>query len=165
MSAQLSPTSNQIAQSSGYWEVLRLIGVFRRVMEPYFARHGISQAQWGVLRILHCVEKAGEPAVKLADLGGRLLVRPSSVTNMVEKMRVAGLISREASPVDQRAKCVRLTDAGRQLIDRVLLGHAKQIDAVMGGLSADEQAVFRDLLHKLNTHLEGLAPAEWPAED
>ncbi|MGC4034002.1 MAG: MarR family transcriptional regulator [Tepidisphaeraceae bacterium] len=165
MSAQLTTTSNAVAHSSGYWEVLRLIGVFRRVMEPYFARFGISQAQWGVLRILHCAEASGEPLMKLADLGGRLLIRPSSVTNMVEKMRVAGLISREASPVDQRAKSVRLTEAGRQLVDRVLLCHAKQIDAVMSGLNPQEQALFRDLLHKLNTHLEGQAPADWPAEE
>lgn len=141
-----------------------MTGSFRRVMDPYFARHGLSAAQWAVLRNLHWAENNGEPFLRLADLGTRLLVRPPSVTHVVERLRVAGLLIREASESDHRAKCVRLTDSGRELVGRVLGQHSKQIALVMGGLDAGEQDTLRGLLEKLNNHLEHVAPRDGTAE-
>ncbi|HEX8325438.1 MAG TPA: MarR family transcriptional regulator [Tepidisphaeraceae bacterium] len=137
----------------------------RRVMDPYFARNGISAAQWAVLRNLHCAEGSGEASLRLADLGNRLLVRPPSVTHVVERLRVAGLLVRETSPSDHRAKCVRLTDGGRELVERVLGQHGRQVSNVMSGLNRTEQATLCALLDKLNTHLEHVAPTEYGSGD
>lgn len=143
---------------------MRTIGLFRRVMEPYFARHGISQAQWGVLINLHCAAEAGQASMRLADLVGKLLVKPPSVTNVVEKLRVAGLISRECSATDHRSKVVRLTPAGQDVVERVLKQHGRQIALVLAGLDGGEQAELKSLLGKLNSHLESVAPHESFAE-
>lgn len=164
-----APVAPPAASEPAYRELLRTIGLFRRVMDPYFARHGISGAQWAVLRQLHAAEKGDEAeprqGLRLADLVGKLLVRPPSVTHVVERLRVAGLLHREASATDHRAKVVHLTDAGRELVERIYRGHAGQIDSVMAGLEAGEQAALCGLLQKLSTHLSCLAPRDAATEE
>ena len=138
-------------------EMIRTMGLLERIMQTYFARFGISGAQWGVLRNLHRSEQEGLGGLRLTDLSERLLVRPPSVTGVVDRLERAGLVSRDGSPTDLRAKRVALTVSGRELVERVLAVHADQIEKVLGGLNEEEQAEFERLLGRLNRHLEGLA--------
>jgi DNA-binding MarR family transcriptional regulator len=137
-------------------ELIRTLGLVERVMQPYFARFGISGAQWGVLRNLHRAEQEGRAGLRLTDLSARLLIRPPSVTGVVDRLERAGLVVREEAPTDLRAKHVSLTPTGRQLVERVLQNHGRQLDLVMGALSAEEQAELYGLLARLGRHLEGL---------
>jgi DNA-binding MarR family transcriptional regulator len=126
-------------------------------MQPYFARFGISGAQWGVLRNLHRAELEGHPGLRLTDLSRRMLIRPPSVTGIADRLEKTGLIVRRASATDGRAKQVGLTDKGRQLVEQVLTVHATQLARVMGGLSGDEQDQLDRLLVQLAEHLAVLA--------
>jgi DNA-binding MarR family transcriptional regulator len=136
--------------------MLRTIGLLERVMQPHFARFGITGSQWGVLRNLHRAEAEGHPALRLTDLSERLLIRPPSVTGVVDRLERAGLVARGDSPTDLRAKQVALTPRGRQLVERVLAVHGSQIEAVMAGLAPAEQAELHRLLGRLEEHLDEL---------
>jgi DNA-binding MarR family transcriptional regulator len=137
-------------------ELIRLYGLLERVMQPYFARFGISGSQWGVLRNLHRVEQEGQGGIRLTDLGDRLLIRPPSVTGIVDRLERVGLVRREGSPEDLRVKHVALTDRGRQLVRQVLAVHGDQIEMVLGVLKEPEQERFYQLLARLGVHLEGI---------
>jgi DNA-binding MarR family transcriptional regulator len=125
-------------------------------MQPYFARFGISGSQWGVLRVLQRAEQDGQTGLRLIDLSERLLIRPPSVTGVVDRLERAGLVARHGSPTDLRAKQVALTARGRQLVARVLAVHPAQIDSILSVLSTDEQAKLHQLVVRLNEHLEAL---------
>ena len=121
---------------------------------------GISGSQWGVLITLHrCDEEEGRPALRLTDLGDRLIVRPPSVTGVVDRLQRMGLVARTASADDHRAKDVSLTAAGRDLVRRVLEHHPAQVRRAFDGLTGPEQGEFQRLLDSLSSHLEQL-PAE-----
>jgi DNA-binding MarR family transcriptional regulator len=139
--------------------LIRTIGVLQRIQQPYFARFGISGSQWAVLRHLVRAEEAGQPDLRLTDLSERLLIRPPSVTSVVDRLQRAGLVARAGSTTDLRAKLVRLTPEGRRLVERVLDVHGARIQDLMGGLSATEQAVLERLLVQLERHLEELPAA------
>jgi len=141
---------------SAFRKLLRTIGLIERVMQPHFARFGITGAQWGVLRNLHRAELEGHGALRLTDLSERLLIRPPSVTGVVDRLERAGLVSRGGSPTDLRAKQVALTPRGRQVVERALTAHAARVESVMGALTAPEQAELHRLLGRLEGHLEGL---------
>jgi MarR family 2-MHQ and catechol resistance regulon transcriptional repressor len=145
------------AAISAFREFLRVFGLVERAMQPYFARHGISGSQWGVLRNLHRAESESTTGLRVTALSERLLIRPASVTGVVDRLERAGLVARVGDPTDQRAKFVRLTPAGRQLVERVLIGHQRQIEQVFGGLKATEQVQLHQLLSRLGQHLEDLA--------
>src|SRR5438552_7494840 len=137
-------------------ELLRVQGLLERVMQPYFAQFGISGSQWGVLRNLHRALEQGLPGLRLTDLSDRLLIRPPSVTGVVDRLERAGLVVRDGSPFDMRAKQVALTAKGRELVERILAVHGRQIDAVLGVLSVPEQTELHRLLSRLEQHLEGV---------
>jgi DNA-binding MarR family transcriptional regulator len=137
--------------------MLRNMGLMRRTMEPFFAAHGISGAQWGVLAMLHFAGKEGVGGLRPTDISERLIIRPPSVTTVIDRLVRMGLVTRQASAEDSRAKEVKLTAAGRELVKRVLDKHREKIGEVLGGLSANEQADLKRLLDKFSEHLESLA--------
>jgi len=140
--------------------LLRAMGLLRREMEPFFARFGISGAQWGVLRILQRAEQEGHTALRLTDLGSRLLIRPPSVTVVVDRLSRLGLVERAASDTDHRSKHVSLTAAGRSVAELIEGHRSGQIEKVMGGLDAQEQHDLCRLLERLTGHLESQVPTK-----
>jgi DNA-binding MarR family transcriptional regulator len=150
---------------TAFRELIRTFGLLERVMYPYFAQFGITGAQWGVLRNLHRNAKNGIGGMRQGELGDQLLIRPPSVTTIVDRLERAGLVRRELVPTDLRAKDVLLTDKGRQLIDRVLLVHDGQIASVMAGLNDREEQRLQLLLQRLGRHLETLLEPEDARQD
>jgi DNA-binding MarR family transcriptional regulator len=92
----------------------------------------------------------------MADLGKRLLVRPPSLSGVIDRLQRAGLVSRRRGETDQRVKEVSLTRAGEQLVTKVLKRHKAQVDLVMGGLSTSEAATLYRLLERLSERLTQL---------
>jgi DNA-binding MarR family transcriptional regulator len=135
---------------------IRASALLRGVMRPYFSRHGLTGAQWGVLRSLYRARDEKKFSLPMADLGKRLLVRPPSLSGVVDRLQRAGLVSRRRGTTDQRIKEVSLTRAGEQLVVRVLRRHRTQVDLVMGGLSASETAALHGLLERLSERLAEL---------
>jgi DNA-binding MarR family transcriptional regulator len=132
--------------------------MLERVMQPYFAKFGVSGPQWGVLRTLSRAEQRGEPTLRLVDLSKQLLVRPPSVTGIIDRLEKAGLVERTQSASDQRSRPVGLTRKGRELIEKVIsAGHQAQYHRVMGVLSPEEQSRLGELLTRLSEHLESLS--------
>src|SRR5687767_12702349 len=153
-----SPSSSAPASSeSAFRSLIKTLGLLKRVMEPHFARFGISGSQWSVLRTLHRSEVDGHPALRQTDLGDRLVVRPASVTGVVDRLQRLGLVDRAASATDHRAKIVSLTEGGRDLVARVLQHHPAQMRRVLDGLNDPEQTQLQRLLDRLSSHLETLA--------
>ena len=155
--------SPPLPAEGAFRQMLRTSGLIERVMQPYFARFGISGAQWGVLRNLQRAEVEGQPALRLTDLSERLLIRPPSVTSVVDRLERAGFVSRGDSTSDLRAKQLALTVRGRQLVERVLAVHDSQINTVMDGLTAAEQVKLQKLLRRLEKHLDEVLAEGVPA--
>ena len=143
-------------EEATFRSLIRTYGLVKRVMEPYFARFGISGSQWAVLRTLHRAENEGVSSLRLTDLGERLLVRPPSVTSVVDRLSRLGLVLRNASSKDLRAKHVHLTVGGRELVDRVLEGHHDRVRAIFSRLSMEEQEELHDMLDRLGGEMEQL---------
>jgi MarR family transcriptional regulator for hemolysin len=151
-----APNGKTQPTENAFRELIRTFGLAERVMQPDFARFGISGSQWGVLRNLHRAAQEGLPGLRLTELSNRLLVRPPSVTGVVDRLERAGLVARHESVADLRAKQVGLTDAGRDLVERILEVHEQQMQAVLAGLSQAEQDELHRLLVRWRKHLEGV---------
>ena len=90
----------------------------------------------------------------------RLLIRPPSVTGLVDRLERARLVVRDGSPTDLRAKQVSLTRAGRNLVRRVLAVHAEQVNSVLTGLEPEDRAELHRLLVLWRKHLEARLAGE-----
>ncbi len=156
------PTSNTIPQVDlnqplavrTFRSLIRAMGLMHRAMAPFFAGYGITASQWVVCRILLSHEEETAGALRLTDLGDRLLIRPPSVTGVVRRLQSEGYIKIGASDDDARVKRVRLTPKGRALTRRVRQAHAAQVQSVLGGLKEIEQAELLRLLVRLADAIE-----------
>jgi DNA-binding MarR family transcriptional regulator len=154
-----SGTSNPLPpppDEAAFRALIRVGGLIKRVVEPHFARFGISPAQWGILRTLRRAEEAGDEPPRLRDLCNRVLTRPPSVSGVVDRLERLGLVAKVPAPGDLRSRRVRLTDDGRALVRQALAHHAEWIAKVMDGLTLGEQRELSRLLEKFGAHLEHL---------
>lgn len=140
--------------------LVRSFGLLERVMQPYFAKFGISGAQWGVLRQLHRAESEGLPALRMTELSKRLLIRLPSATGVIDRLVRDGLVTRTALNEDLRVKQISLAQKGRRRVEQVLEGYDDQIASILGGLLPSEQGELQRLLNRLREHLEHLLVRE-----
>lgn len=82
---------------------------FSRIVEP----HGLSLAQYNVLRILRGAGADGLPTLAIRD---RMIDEGSTVTRLLDKLEDAKLVSRDRSRPDRRQVLCRLTPEGSALL-------------------------------------------------
>jgi MarR family transcriptional regulator, 2-MHQ and catechol-resistance regulon repressor len=145
------------AAEGAFYALLRTFGRLRQVMEPYFATHRISGSQWGILRALQRAGAEGQTALRVTELGQRLLIRPASVSGALDRLERQGLVERTASKEDRRVRRVCLTGAGDELVARVLKGHGEQIESLFTGLTSKELNDLTATLQRLERDWRNLA--------
>ena len=122
-----------------------------RVLSEQLAQHGISAAQWTVLRALW-----REDGCSQIDLAAMIKVEKASLTQVLVALEEARLIKRERCQDDRRRWLVHLTPAGRKL-QAVLLPVAVHIEKqALTGFSQTEAAAFRKFISKAMHNLESL---------
>ena len=150
-------TDSEITENA-FRALVRTYGLFRNEMEGHFARHGLSGAQWGVLRTLHRSEKEGVPGLTPGELSRRMFVKAPSITGVIDRLERQGFVERLPSSRDLRSKQVTLTAEGRAFLLKVLKHHPAQMEKVLAPLSMTERRQLETLLSKIETHLGADAP-------
>lgn len=84
----------------------------------------LTFARYEVLMLLSFSKHGALPMTKI---GERLLVHPTGITKLVDKLEARDLVRREPNPADRRGVLVRVTPAGRRLGRRAskLLGEVR----------------------------------------
>jgi DNA-binding MarR family transcriptional regulator len=136
-----------------FLSLIRISGLMDQAMQAYFGRFGITRSQWAVLRNLYRAESENMSGLRPADIGNKLLVRPPSVTGLIDRLERLGYVRRKEYYEDLRAKEIRLTELGRSAVERILPGHPNQIASIMQGLDEEELKQLHILLQRLGTHL------------
>ena len=115
-----------------------------RDSDARFARWGLTENHYNVLRILH---GAGEPLSQV-ELGRRMLSSRANITKLVDLLERLGYVRRTPGE-DRRVNLVALTEIGRAfLLDTIdeALGFA---DEAMRALTKAELRALHELLGKL----------------
>lgn len=127
-----------------------------RRLGAQFARHGLDDWMYDVLATL----RRGGPPHELT--AGRLveltMVTTGAITNRIDRLVERGLVERDSDPHDRRKVIVRLTDAGRETVDRVAADHLAEERDILAPLDDDERATLADLLRRLLIDLGDRAP-------
>ena len=120
-------------------------------MTATLAPHGVTQAQYNVLRIL----RGRHPErYTCSDIGCRLLDRTPDVTRLLERLEGRGLVRRQRAEHDRRVVEVEITDAGLALLG-TLDGPVAETTGRLGGhLTEAELETLSGLLERLRTDQE-----------
>jgi DNA-binding MarR family transcriptional regulator len=84
----------------------------------------------------------------MSKIGERLMVHPTSATNIVQRLETQGFVSRKPNPRDGRGTLAAITDSGREVME------AATADLVHGGfglsmLTPEEHDQLFTLLRKV----------------
>ncbi|MDB5355715.1 MAG: MarR family transcriptional regulator [Phycisphaerales bacterium] len=91
--------------------IRRIVQLLRRTTQPGETGTGLSAAQLFVLRKL-----SGQQSLSVGELAERTLTSQSSVSEVVQKLVTAGLVTRVRSPRDARSVELSLTQAGQEAL-------------------------------------------------
>jgi DNA-binding MarR family transcriptional regulator len=96
-----------------------------------------------------------------ADLATELGVHPSSVTRLCDRVVTKGLVHREASAASGREVSVRLTSAGRALVDQVTARRRRELAAIVRRIPRSEIEPMLRALQVLGDAAGEPADAAW----
>ncbi|HET9064472.1 MAG TPA: hypothetical protein VFN22_01465 [Gemmatimonadales bacterium] len=129
--------------------ISRTASVIQRATGRLLSPHGISVAQYNVLRILRGAEPTGLPTLTVRD---RMIDPAAAITRLTEKLARSGLIVRERPSADRRQVTCRITADGLALL--------ATLDPVIGGLDAGfEAALSPEELGQFNRMMDRIREA------
>ncbi|MGW7681038.1 MarR family winged helix-turn-helix transcriptional regulator [Kribbella sp. NPDC054772] len=117
-----------------------------------YGKYGLTEGEFDVLAALR---RAGAPYERApGELALHTMVTTGAVTKRVDRLEEAGLVQRRRSDADGRGRVVRLTPAGRRLIDKAFTAHMANERRLLEALTPDETTHLETLLTKWLAHLE-----------
>ena len=111
--------------------------------------------QGQVVRFLDNREK-NQDLVLIKDIEQELNITKSVASNLVKRMVQNGLVELEASPVDKRAKFVRLTDKSRSQMQQVKAFFERIDKQLIEDVDEDELLIFEKVLAQLQENIKGI---------
>ena len=109
--------------------------------------------QGQVVRFLDNREK-NQDLVLIKDIEQELNITKSVASNLVKRMVQNGLVELEASPVDKRAKFVRLTDKSRSQMQQIKAFFERIDKQLMEDIDEDELLIFEKVLGQLQKNIK-----------
>ncbi|SNS53351.1 MULTISPECIES: MarR family winged helix-turn-helix transcriptional regulator [unclassified Azospirillum] len=97
--------------------------------------------------ILALLEANG--ACRLSDIGAALGILQTNLVKRVDELVERGFVTRQADPVDRRAKALVLTPAGRDFLVRLHAIHDEWEAMLVQRLGTDDHQLLLALLQKL----------------
>jgi DNA-binding MarR family transcriptional regulator len=127
-----------------------VVGTLDRELQE---EHDLSFSEYDVLLRL---ARAPDRALRMSDLSERVLLSPSGLTRLVDRLVAMGLVKRGADPADGRVALASLTDEGMRLLKRAARSHLKGIRKHFSGRLSETQ------LRNVASALESIAGAHAP---
>ena len=115
---------------------------------------GLSGPRWVLLFRLLAEERCGcGEGISPTHLSQRQNVSKNTISVLLRGLEEQGLIERTLVPDDRRAFQIRLTAAGRTLVETTAPAHIAFLNAVAAGLAEEESIQLIELLQKLHRSL------------
>ena len=91
-------------------------GHVRQLVDEVCGRHGLTQGQYNVLRILRGVHPSGYPRCEIA---ARMVERAPDVTRLIDRLERQGFVERVRDESDRRLSVTRITRDGLEVLKRL----------------------------------------------
>lgn len=134
-----------------------LISDVARMMRATFDRRvrriGLTRAQWQVLNLLH--RRPGASQTELAEM---LEVERATAGRMIDRLEKKSWVERRADATDRRINRLFLTADAMAIQSEMRRIGENLLDDAMVGLTDDERDVLADMMERVKTQLQTMAP-------
>lgn len=136
--------SQPVAMASAT-SIMRVQQLLLRDFDATVGRHGLTFARYEALVLLAFSREGHLP---MSKIGRRLMVHPTSVTNIIQRLAAQGLVERSPNPDDGRGMLATITPRGREVMEAA----TKELLATgfsLGALTEAEHEQLFALLRKV----------------
>jgi len=137
--------------------ILAAATLTRRIGEQLAQSEGLSFGEYEVLAVLR--RSPGGAPIKAGPLAQGVVMSPGGLTNRLDRLEAAKLITRRRDPADRRSSLVGLTEKGHEKVDAVFTKVTASGAASFSVLTPKERATLVDLLDRvIDEALASLGP-------
>lgn len=127
--------------------VVRFQRHLERHIREVLARFDLHEGEANVLAALR---RAAAPyQLTPSELSRSLLLSSGAMTNRLDRLEARGLLVRVPDPDDGRRVRVRLTAAGREVVDAAMDASTAAVAEQLGFLAEEERQALEDLLRRV----------------
>jgi MarR family transcriptional regulator, organic hydroperoxide resistance regulator len=151
--APVSGAGDPVTATPGVQSVIRQLRLVFRALQNHSRRIektcGVSAAQlWALWELRHT------PGLRVGDLSQRLLIHPSTASNMLDKLERKRLVERRRTGLDQRVVSLYLTERGEALLEGAPAPAEGELNRALQALPAGQLAALESGLSALLQHME-----------
>jgi DNA-binding MarR family transcriptional regulator len=135
----------------------RALQAAERRRSHVLVRHGVTPA---TLDLLVALRRAGlDHMATPSQLARSLVLTASGVSQRLDRLEQAGLVTRTVNRADRRVIWVQLTDSGVQVLDDLIAEYMAHEEQMLQGLTDRQRADLARLLAQLNQSIEAVPEA------
>ncbi|MBB5953529.1 DNA-binding MarR family transcriptional regulator [Saccharothrix tamanrassetensis] len=127
--------------------VARLARLVERELKEFLAHFELEPGEFEVLTTLR--RTGGAEGLTAGAFLNAALVTAGAITNRIDRMAAKGLVERVPDGTDRRVVRIKLTDAGRVLVDSMLAEHMARYARLLEPLDPGTREVVADALRAL----------------
>ncbi len=126
--------------------IRRTSGYVEHVTQQMFKDQGLTDSQYNVLRILR---GAGPEGLRCTDIGERMITRDPDITRLLARLQRRGFVGRHRDTRDRRVVHIRISAAGRAVLQELDPVVEASAISVLGHLSRERLALLIDLMEEV----------------
>ena len=130
------------------YSVARTASLVVRELSSVYQRFGLTAASFNLLMLLK--HGADPEAMTQQAIGKRLVVSPSDMTGLIDRLEKKGFVQRLPGK-DRRSKLLRITAKGVKLLDEVWPHHVEAVERLVGPVGKRDAGQLVACLARLRT--------------
>jgi len=110
----------------------------------YLRPYHLTVPKFNALMVIKHIGK--DTGLSQGELGRRLIVTPSNITRLLDRLEQDGYIERISRKGDRRVNLIRITKNGSDILDKVWPGYRNRINELANNLTQDEQKLLSKMM-------------------
>ncbi len=141
----------EAGQGKHYEEAIYTLALIYNIITDEMTRYlSAYELTLGKFNILMAVKhQGGKEDISQVDVSKRLIVTPSNMTKLIDKLEKDAFVTRSSLDGDRRVNILQITPKGSKLLDSVWKGYEDRLQKLLSSLSPSEQKVLASLLGKV----------------
>jgi MarR family transcriptional regulator, transcriptional regulator for hemolysin len=148
----MTKQTTKIDSSNILFHLARLTRRWRKTLDLEVQSAGLTDATWRPLLHLHLLGDG----IRQKDLAASVGIEGPSVVRLLDTLIAKGLIERSEDAADRRAKLLRLTADGKQIVNRIHATVLALESEVLSPFSAGEIAQMAGFIQRLESSVNAL---------
>jgi MarR family transcriptional regulator, 2-MHQ and catechol-resistance regulon repressor len=124
--------------------VALLYNLINNEITDYLKEFGLSPAKFNSLMTIK--HQGREEGISQVEISKRLIVTPSNMTRLLDKLEGEKLVMRYSKEGDRRVNRVKITDKGSKILDKAWPGYIEKVKSLTVGMPEEDKKTFSRLL-------------------